>query len=137
MALPNNLRPRRLAQDTERELKATAREVAARPAQESAAPVNTKPRYTKVNTEAVNYTDNRYGIQPNANKVVSPASTGRRYLFILNVGANAVNISFGKPAGATTGIPLPANGFYEPLIPPAGSVNAFSVVGTDIIVVEG
>jgi hypothetical protein len=137
MALPNRLRPKTLAQNVERVIRETSREDAARPSQESAAPQNTKPRYSKVNAEAVEYGDTRHALGVNQAKTVSPANAGRRYLFILNVGANAVNISFGKPASGVTGVPLPANGFYEPLVPPAGSINAFSVAGSEIVVIEG
>lgn len=137
MALPPRLRPSRLAQDTERVVRETAHESAANPTRQPAAPVNTKPDYTRTNVEAVEYSDNRYEIGANRNRVVSPANAGRRYLFVLNVGANPVNVSFGKPSAGNAGIPLPANGFYEPLIPPAGSVNIFSAAGSEVVVVEG
>lgn len=137
MALPNNRRPGRLAQDTARVLRETLEEKAAQPAAQSAAPRDTKPKYARTNTEAVEYGDNRYAIGANQSRTVSPARPGRRYFFILVTGANAATVSFGKPAAAGVGIPLPANGFYEPLVPPAGSINVFSVAGTEVTVVEG
>lgn len=135
--LPNRNRPARLARDTERVIEQASKEKSARPAAQSAAPTNRLPDYTRQNVEAVNYGDTRHALAVGVNKVVAPANAGRRYMFILNIGANAVNISFGKPADANTGIPLPSNGFYEPLVPPAGSINAFSAAGSTIIVVEG
>jgi hypothetical protein len=137
MALPNRLRGNRLARDTEAVINQTAGERANRPAQQAAAPVNTKPDYTKNNVEAVNYGDNRYSLNPNVNRVVSPANPGRRYFFVMNAGANPMTVSFGKPASAISGVPIPANGFYEPLVPPAGSVNCFSTIGSEVVVVEG
>lgn len=68
---------------------------------------------------------------------VSPQRAGRQYLLIVNIGANDLRVSLGRDASATTGLILPANGFYEPARPISSSINLFSTAGTTATIVEG
>lgn len=73
----------------------------------------------------------------NANsQIIAQGRRNRRYLLLLNIGAAAALISFGKPASAFS-MPLPVNGFFEPNKPFSSSINGLSAVGTTVLLIEG
>lgn len=61
----------------------------------------------------------------------------RQYLFIANVGANDIRVSFGKPATSTSGLVIAGTGFIEPLRPFSSSINALSSAGSTLLLIEG
>lgn len=138
MARPNNLYPPRLAQDTDALIRRTMRLSAAQPSKQTAAPTDRIPDYTRVNVEGIDAMDAQFTLEANVPKALLPRNGGRRYLMLINTGANICFVTLGRPSGANVGFPLAANGgFYEPNVPILSSVAAFSVLGTTLTAIEG
>ena len=70
--------------------------------------------------------------------VVLPFNPTRAYLFMVNTGALQVNVSFDRGADTVSGIPIPAGGFFEPILGTVSSVHAISTaVGQSLVITEG
>lgn len=66
-----------------------------------------------------------------------PFNPKRRYLLIQNQTLTRVFLSFGNKASELKGIIIEGNGYYEPYVCPASSINFYSPTGANVMVIEG
>jgi hypothetical protein len=141
MRQPKTVVPR-LAQDTEEVIRQTSHlPGVSRRNMPPTLPASGRPELHRQNVQAARYYDVQWVIPIGQNVVVLPANEGRTYLLIIVIGANAAQVAIDKPAAANVGMPLAgaavgavSGGFWEPLVPPVGSINIFSAAGTTVVV---
>lgn len=72
-----------------------------------------------------------------ADAIVFPYNPMRAYVIIVNTGPATMFAAFGRAANAATGVPIVANGNYEPILGFVNSLHVNSTVAGSAIVVEG
>lgn len=73
-----------------------------------------------------------------ADVVILPFNPTRAYLFMVNTGPLQINIAFDRGSDLVSGIPIPAGGFFEPILGTVSSVHAISTaVGQSLVIAEG
>ena len=73
-----------------------------------------------------------------ADIIVLPFNPTRAYVFMTNTGAFEIRVAFDRGADGVSGVPIPAGGFFEPILGTVSSVHAISTVAAQsLVIVEG